>query len=75
MLALRDSTRTNLQPTDMLALLPMLKSTTLTDSQHITIEDTDLVRKMPVGRGAYIVLPADASYAALRGFLSETLSG
>ena len=46
----------------------------LEHSRRISIEDTDLVRKLPIADDAYILLPSDPTYQTLRTYLSTALT-
>src|SRR5919108_1047067 len=73
--ALRRATRTNLHPADLRELAAHIGQGRLRDSRRINLEDSALLRKDPIAPGAYIVLPRDASYRTLRGYLARLLSG
>jgi LCP family protein required for cell wall assembly len=73
--ALRDRMTTNLRPADFQALVPLLRGSGQEHSRRISVEDTDLVRKLPIAHDAYILLPRDPTYQTLRTYLSAALTG
>ena len=73
--ALRGGMTTNLRPADLQALMRLFRGIGLEHSRRISIEDTDLVRKLPIADDAYILLPSDPTYQTLRTYLSLALTG
>ena len=65
---------TNLRPADLQALMRLFRGIGLEHSRRISIEDTDLVRKLPIADDAYILLPSDPTYQTLRTYLSTALT-
>ena len=73
--ALRGGMMTNLRPIDLKELSRLLGGAGLEHSRHVTIDDSDLVRKLPIAPNFYIVLPSDPTYRTLRSYLSDVLAG
>jgi len=73
--ALQDGVKTNLRPTDMREMVGLFSHVWLQDTRRVTIDDSNFLRKEEISGGAYILLPRDGTYSALRTYLAEELAG
>lgn len=73
--ALRGGMMTSLRPIDIRAMARLLHGVKLENSRRVTIDDSDLLRKLPIAPNFSIVLPRDPTYRALRAYLSSVLAG
>jgi len=71
---LSSGVRTNLLPPDMREMFGLVSQLQLKEVRRVTIDDSNFLRKEEIPSG-YILLPRDGTYAALRSYLAEELSG
>jgi LCP family protein required for cell wall assembly len=71
--ALNDGALTNLRPNEMRQLSRLLARVRLANLSHVSVDETNVLRRQPMAEGDYILVPADGKLVDVQRYVRAAL--